>query len=212
MAKKPQELILAVDRAGLDPTLDSNGFHALSNTGPVATLESAGLWIGPRQALENNKNYLQIIPYIVLTDGSKIAYYTRGESGNEARLHGLVSIGLGGHVDLEDVVLDGNDLDLVETIYKAAKREVFEEVGLQEFSRQTWIGLLFDNSSDVGRVHIGVVGIWYVERFESMVIEDTIRTLTTAPLDSLLNELPHMETWSSYLLTWLSESDIAPTA
>ena len=72
----------------------------------------AELWFGPRALLERNSSFRQIIPYIVLVDDGQVVAYERAERGSEARLHGMLSIGMGGHVGLEDAVISGGELNI----------------------------------------------------------------------------------------------------
>jgi hypothetical protein len=62
---------------------------------------AAGLWM-PRSAAECDPSFKQLIPYVVVkrSDTGTIACYRR--RGSEDRLHGLWSVGIGGHVDEGD--------------------------------------------------------------------------------------------------------------
>lgn len=56
-----------------------------------------------RDAAERDEGYRQIIPYVVLRAPAGIFSYARTSRGREARLHGLRSIGVGGHVNPGDL-------------------------------------------------------------------------------------------------------------
>ena len=121
--------------------------------------EFAGLWFGPRRDLEEMDEYRQLVPYILLQIGFQFIRYMRAPAGSEARLHGRMSIGFGGHIELADAVVRGSQIDVLATIERAAEREVLEELGQIACKDQRWIGLLVDNTTVVGRVHLGLVGI-----------------------------------------------------
>lgn len=50
----------------------------------------------PRPEMEEDPSYRQIIPYVVLTRGEEVFVLRRLKKGGEKRLHGLLSIGVGG--------------------------------------------------------------------------------------------------------------------
>lgn len=193
-------LILAAASAGLPRFNQTTGFHQCNTTDSLRAIEDAGLWIGPRPVLEENPNYRQTIPYIVLKYEDRIVQYTRTSAGGEKRLHGRKSIGLGGHVDLEDVVAHQNRICLQDTLNRAASRELDEELGVTQFSDQKWIGFIVDNDSAVGRVHIGIVGLWTLAEAPSGLVEDAIGDVELLTYDDLRRNQAYMETWSSMLL------------
>src|ERR1044072_7133831 len=55
-----------------------------------------------RSTIETDTNFKQLIPYVVVVCGDKILRYRRGATGGENRLHGLFSIGIGGHISNEE--------------------------------------------------------------------------------------------------------------
>jgi predicted NUDIX family phosphoesterase len=110
--------------------------------------------------LENDTDLLQVVTYGVVsyeTDGSRRTFvYCRGKSGNEDRLYRKLSLGIGGHVNRDDVLL-GKD-----TIVRSAmRRELKEELGLTPVDDHgvTPTGILFDSSVQAGvtAVHLGQV-------------------------------------------------------
>ncbi|KDA02487.1 hypothetical protein [Hyphomonas oceanitis] len=193
-------LIMAAASSGLPSFCQKTGFHFCDAEEIVDSIQTAGLWVGPRPILEGDSNFRQTIPYIVLRYGDKIVQYTRTASGGEGRLHGRTSIGLGGHIDLDDIVSINSQIDLPNTLANAAARELEEELGITEFQEQRWIGLLVDNESAVGRVHIGVVGLWTLRELPSGASEDAIGNVELCSLDRLLASKDVMETWSLMLL------------
>ena len=106
-----------------------------------------------RSAVENNNEYKQIIPYIIVQQNSgKILCYPR--HGAESRLHGFYSCGIGGHIDFEDMQ------DTFEkTVIEGLKRELKEELaGFREDEIQlVYKGIINENETAVGQVHLGLV-------------------------------------------------------
>ena len=102
----------------------------------------------PRNQVENNPAWKQVIPYAVLFRGREVFRYLRNSKGNESRLHNLWSLGVGGHINEGD------------SDYACAfSREIEEEIGLKVTMdpMETIKGLIYDPSNLVGQVHFGVV-------------------------------------------------------
>lgn len=119
-----------------------------------------------RSETETDERYKQIIPYIIVKCGQKYFVYNRERGGGEQRLNGKLSIGIGGHV---------NDEHLTEITNVCT--EIFEELGrrtyevyfrdnLCEYSSQQFLntckGFIYDNTTPVGRVHLGLLFELYV--------------------------------------------------
>ena len=202
---KSLRLILAAKTEGLPPQLRSTQFLPMSQRDAINTLEVAGLWFGPRPLLEQDESFRQIIPYIVLQHGSSFIQYTRTPSGGEARLHGRTSIGLGGHVDLDDASSLAEAIDLASTLENAANREIQEELGEVDVVSKQWAGLLVENDSAVGRVHIGMIGVWQIRSLPTGVTEDAIGEVSSRTISDLDADVERLETWSAMLLPWLNE-------
>lgn len=165
---RPQH-ILAVHSKLIDVSLElKQGLNQLSLEEFIAAASSS-LIIGERDALEVDEAFRQLLPYVVLTragaDGkSQFFTYQRGKGIGEGRLLGKVSIGLGGHIDLMDIVHEKSVIDLTRTIGNAMGRELQEEVvftnptaGEDSEVNIFSIGTLVDNTDTVGRVHLGLV-------------------------------------------------------
>jgi len=124
-------------------------------------LINKGLYLD-RDKAEKDEDYLQIIPYCVVYRFTTtmleptIFLYQRLKGGSEARLHAKYSIGIGGHID---ETRDGADIT-VSTLSKSAFAEVREEIGdkyIYPPSVTSRPFLIYDNSNEVGRVHLGVL-------------------------------------------------------
>src|SRR6266704_2968895 len=96
---------------------------------PVLTL-SENLTYKYRSQAENDPHYKQLIPYVLIVCGDRLLRYQRGKGGQETRLRGLWSVGIGGHISDEDSDLFTKNLGYREGM----RREVEEEVDLKEIS------------------------------------------------------------------------------
>ncbi|MCX7554907.1 hypothetical protein OS175_13590 [Marinicella sp. S1101] len=162
------------------------------------------LWIGPRPHLEEDENFKQIIPYVILSYQGKIAVYQRTKKGGESRLHNLNSIGFGGHIDAFDLAYDTQGvINLDKTIETSAQREIDEELIVSEIISKTHLGYILDNSNPVGRVHIGVVERWELASPEVRSNEDQIKVLGLFELDAIKALDEAMENWSEHIVNGL---------
>jgi predicted NUDIX family phosphoesterase len=157
-----QELVLAVPRAAFEaivpgrPRGGRDGFHRAY--GPSPELPLTALWRAatalPRAPLETDRAYKQLATYCLVTYGGLIFAYRRAKGSGEGRLLGKGSIGVGGHVSLEDA-------EAVDPRFAgfgaAAAREVREELNPAGDFGLSFAGLVNDDRDPVGRVHLGLV-------------------------------------------------------
>ena len=104
----------------------------------------------PRAAMEIDPAWKQVIPYPVLRDGRTWFLMRRTRAGSDARLHDRFSIGVGGHVNPPDGGLDGD-------LTAALAREWHEELAVDFLPEFRFVGLLNDDTTPVGQVHLGLV-------------------------------------------------------
>ena len=139
------ERVLVVTRAVALGGPPWHGVRAEGVEDLIAAVARHGAFL-PRETVETDPSLKQVIPYLVLRDGSDYFLMRRTRAGGDARLHDLRSIGIGGHVNPEDGDVEGG-----------FRREWAEEI-VADFTPQfVPVGLLNDDSNDVGAVHLGVV-------------------------------------------------------
>jgi predicted NUDIX family phosphoesterase len=155
----------------------------------------------PRARAEDDPNFKQLIPYVVLRHQGRIFRYRRGSKGTEARLHALRSIGVGGHIN----PADGKDFD---GMYHAAMlRELREEVELPAGpQRLEPLGLINDDSVPVGRVHLGVVHLLELTTPDVRSREAALAEAGFASLVELVADRDAFETWSRFVIDELAGS------
>ena len=139
------ELVYVVPR---DAILGHGAWHGVRTTETdafLAVVDAHGRF-EPRAAMEADPSFKQIIPYLVLRDGDRYFLMRRTRAGGDARLHNAWSIGVGGHINPGDRDLAGGLL-----------REWTEELVADFIPEFRLVGLLNDDSTDVGRVHLGAV-------------------------------------------------------
>src|SRR5256885_13989607 len=64
---------------------------------PVVTSRSNLVYLNRSEA-EQDKRYKQLIPYVLIICDGRILRYQRGRGGQETRLHGMYSVGIGGDI------------------------------------------------------------------------------------------------------------------
>ncbi len=146
-----------------------------------------------RPAAEEDPSYKQIIPYVVLTQNGQVFTTRRLNKGGESRLHGKLSIGIGGHINPVD------ETDRRSVLMKGLERELDEEVYIQRRGQLVPRGFINDDGNGVGAVHLGLCFSMEVEG-EVSVKETEKLSGAWLSLQELKSEYDNMETWSQIAL------------
>lgn len=222
MTNKDNEMILALNKSVLEEInliqdmldvevlvpihLEDYGVmvNTLNNLWDVAGI------VGRRGDLEENFNFVQPIPYTIISQGDKYFTYTRLEGSGESRLHGKSSIGIGGHQNevehawnFEHILAVNNSRELEEEVTIKTNDGV-EITNHYEIAKESAIiGLLYNEKTDVDSVHLGVLNIivipedWTVEAKETDTLEGSFKTKEEI-------EKLDLENWSKSALTILT--------
>ena len=163
-----------------------------------AILDPANNFFMDRGKAEDDPSFKQIIPYALFQHNGKYLHYTRGKSGGESRLHAQGSVGVGGHINPVDERAD----PLGEATYLAGvEREIDEELNITGGHQNRIVGLLNDDSNDVGKVHLGVVHIFDLESEDVTSAEDALANLAFQSSEDLTGKLHgSLETWSRFCI------------
>lgn len=138
--------------------LTTSGIRSML-TGLVPDLS---MYLEEMRGMSSYPQYIQLIPYILFRNSGKYLFYARPVAGGEERLHGKISIGVGGHVDLADVVTDvaTDAIDLDATLMRCARRESSEEIGLTVGDDAIrFMAVLYVDDQEVDALHLGIVAI-----------------------------------------------------
>lgn len=141
----------------------------------------------PRAHAETDPKYKQIIPYVLFTYDQKLFVMQRKASASEQRLAGKISLGIGGHIRQEDI----NNNDILDW----AHREFQEEVSYRGTLKPHSIGVLNDDTSDVGRVHLGLI-LLVKGSTDQISIKDEHKNGTLLTLEECQKLYDNMENWS----------------
>lgn len=147
------ELVLVVPTADVLARLGGGsgwrGVRPAAEADVAALIRDVGAF-RPRSEMEGDPSWKQVIPYPILRDGDDWFLMRRTKAGADPRLHDRYSIGVGGHVNPEDGGLDGE-------LRTALEREWHEELVVDFVPAFRFIGLLNDDTTAVGQVHLGLV-------------------------------------------------------
>jgi predicted NUDIX family phosphoesterase len=189
----PEERVLVVPRAALVPGEGWLGVRRGDLDAPLGVVAREGFFMRRGDA-EVDPTHKQVIPYLVLRDGERWFLMRRTRAGGDARLHDRWSIGVGGHLNPGDVDVHGG-----------LRREWGEELVADFEPAYAPVGLLNDDTTAVGAVHIGFVyvadaggrgvAIRETEKLEGAFVD-------TAQVAAVRDGL---ETWSRLVLDALTE-------
>ena len=177
-----------------------------------------------RWMAEKDDTIVQIIPYVICcTQDARILSYRR-KGGGEGRLEGKRSIGIGGHVNIDDLSnLMSADASW-DFILKGAVRELQEELTLKGseetlMNKLTEIGIVYtplDGKEDaearttncippVGAVHLG--DIYMMEVPEDITVKDGEGMIDPEflTLPKAFKQRDEYETWSRLIIETLNE-------
>jgi predicted NUDIX family phosphoesterase len=155
-----------------------------------------------RDNAEADPSLKQIIPYVVLRSHRLIFRYWRTKRAGESRLRHLYSIGLGGHINERDLNLySSSEQDI---LAEATMRELREEVDLPSEIHAEFCGLLNDDETEVGSVHLGAVFVCNVDHLKVGIREKGTLGRGEWLTPQMLHDGVSYESWSEILINeWL---------
>ena len=196
MTAQAGEQVLVVPRAAV---IDEPGWTGVRTDGVeafLAAVEASGRFAA-RAAMEEDPAFKQIIPYLVLRDGERYFLMRRTRAGADARLHDRWSIGVGGH-------LNPGDGDLLGGL----RREWDEEVVAGFVPDFRLVGLLNDDTTAVGQVHLGAVYVADAAGRPVEIRETEKLSGGFATPEAVAAVADDLETWSRLAFDFL---ELAPT-
>jgi predicted NUDIX family phosphoesterase len=189
----PDENILVIRRSLFDELGSFQGLNFEAEKYLKAILSRGNNFFIPRPEAETNPAYKQIIPYALIAFEKTVLHYVRGKKAGEQRLVAKGSIGIGGHMNEADESLFAMD----EGAYRAGvEREVNEEIKIDTPFEDRIVALLNDDSTEVGRVHLGIVHIFKLKEPNVQKREAMITGLSFLTKQELMTRRESLETWS----------------
>lgn len=148
----------------------------------------------PRDEMEEDLSYKQLIPYCIFVHDGNVFNYRRGTAQGESRLHSKRSVGVGGHICTLDK--DGKNHAYMEGM----EREIDEEILIKGGYQSKCVGLINDDETEVGKVHLGIVHIFELEQAKVSPKEASMLEAGFSSPEELLSEQDQFETWSQICL------------
>jgi len=211
------EFVLVVKRYDLFDRSFPHGFVAKGEDDGAASGCAVARWTErirvnsffvERRHAESDSSLKQVIPYTMVMHGDEILLLKRLDAGGEARLHGKLSIGVGGHINPVDSE-GGEEIARVDVLDAGCRRELEEEIEIRSPYTLEPVGAINDDASDVGSVHFGLVNIAHCETAdvairETDMLEGSFVSRATLA-DIAAKEPERFETWSAQIISRLDE-------
>ena len=190
------QFIYVVKRARITDLIPECGFTSLPRE--LCAERFGNGFFMERRTAETDPDFKQIIPYTVLWRQDEVFVFERLAGGGEKRLHNLLSIGVGGHMEPTET---GDSWKMIQA---AALRELSEEVALTTSSplHLEYQGIINDESNEVGTVHTGVVFFARLEPEAMVTVRETdVLAGRFRPVSGLRDDPAlRFETWSRHIL------------
>ncbi len=200
----PRENVLVVRRELFDQLGGFQGLNFEPEKYLKAILLRGNNLFLPRDQAEQNPAYKQIIPYALIVFENRVLHYVRGKKAGEQRLVAKGSIGIGGHMSEEKDKFLWHTTD--EQAYRAGvEREVNEEIKIDTPFEDRIVALLNDDTTDVGRVHLGIVHIFKLAAPKIEKREAMITGLTFLTKEELVSRRESLESWSQICVDSLEQ-------
>jgi predicted NUDIX family phosphoesterase len=191
------ENVLVIKRSLFDELGSFQGLNFEPEKYLKAILSRGSNFFIPRREAENDPAYKQIIPYALIAFEKTVLHYVRGKKAGEQRLVAKGSIGIGGHMNETDESLFAMD----EQAYRAGvEREVNEEIKVNTSFEDRIVALLNDDSTEVGRVHLGIVHIFKLKEPKVQKREAMITGVSFLTKEELMTRRESLESWSQICL------------
>lgn len=193
MEKEYIENILVVPREKLFESIFFEGFEREKVAYYLERIKKYSIF-KKRFLVENDPNYKQIIPYLIIKFKNKYFMFQRFPVGVEDRLFHKYSVGIGGHINEKDVK---KNKDLINS---GLEREFGEELIYNKKLSYKIVGLINDDFDEVGKVHFGIVYLVEIETPEIRVREYSKIEGRLVDKEDLLKYKDKMERWSRILI------------
>lgn len=180
------EQVMVVERSELARWLEANKYALIRNDLDeiLDVIQSKHFFID-RPTAEHSPQYKQIIPYVVIRHADQYFLLQRTRAQAEARLHDKSSLGVGGHINPDAPTLLGG-----------LQKELEEEVGVEGDYEISFVGILNDDTTPVGSVHLGAVYVLEAAKRDVSIRETDKMTGSWVARAELAAARDQMETWS----------------
>jgi predicted NUDIX family phosphoesterase len=194
---KTDEKILVVNRDSILGKASINGFKPLNDFDYYQKLVDQNKEFKWRSQMEMDPAFKQIIPYLIFNYQDKFFLMQRQSTASETRLQSKYSLGIGGHVREDDIL--GKDL------FDWTKREFYEEIEYAGSFSIRPLGIINDESNDVGKVHIGFAFLLTGDSSD-ISIRSELKSGSLMTLQECGEFYHNMETWTQIIFNHLNNN------
>ncbi len=194
--QKTDEHILVVKRDYLFPHGDWHGLQQIDFEHYLHIINHKQEF-HPRSLMEVNPTYKQIIPYLVFKHNNTFFLMQRRSTASETRLKNKLTLGIGGHIRQEDMTEN--------SLFAWATREFHEEINYAGNLTVKPLGILNDDTDDVGKVHIGFVFLLTGNSSE-ISIKSELKSGKLLSLAECVAQKEGMEGWSQFVIDFLQHA------
>lgn len=147
-----------------------------------------------RYDAEQNPEFQQIIPYIVISNEDESKYFVSKRLDGDHRIKDKLSLGFGGHIDQCDGTTN--------VVLKGLTREIEEELDIDPTTRALYIGTIRDMTSNTND-HLGLA--FAVKAVEGEVFIREVDKLhgTWMTKKEMFDLYQSFEGWSKFILDYL---------
>ena len=188
-----QENILVIKRHHLFTNNTWNGLHTKNFSHFQHIIQHKKEFLD-RAKMEKDPTYKQVIPYLIFTHNEQFFFMQRQSNASETRLRNKYALGIGGHIRQEDMEQD--------SVFSWAEREFHEEISYNGNLTIQPIGILNDDSNDVGKVHLGL--ILMLQGDSNIInIKSELKSGRLISLSECMNYFDSCESWTQIILNHL---------
>jgi predicted NUDIX family phosphoesterase len=152
-----------------------------------------------REQAEQDENYRQVIPYVIIRKPGippRFFLFKRLKTQGEQRLHNLLSLGAGGHINPVDY-------KAADPLNEGLMREIEEEIYPPEKYNLTFMGWIYSRIDPVACVHAGMVYIMDTPDGNIRIRETDKMTGEWCEIGDLRQKIDQMEGWSRIIMQHL---------
>lgn len=205
LLKKENERVMVVSRDDLFAGGIWNGINSKNRRKFLSIIYKKHKFMRRGDA-EDNPKFKQIIPYLFFENGNKVFLMQRRGDHTDSRLANKYSLGVGGHINIEDIRgskgAKGNNV-----VMDWARREFEEEVEYGGKYKCEFVGILNHDANNVGMVHAGLI-VRVTGAADEIKVRDEHKLGNLVTLDEARKHYKRMETWSQIVYDFLMRKRI----
>lgn len=156
----------------------------------------------PRSRVEDDPSLKQLVSYTMFLSDKRVFVMKRLNAQSEERLRGLLSVGVGGHMNpVPEIQWPGrrriSDMKSIAGMNTA--REIREEVSVAGNPTIAILGFLNDDQNAVGKVHLGIVSVVHLPS-PLLAVRETDKMMGAWVEIGNMKALGKFEPWSTLIL------------